>query len=232
MDCKAREWWLPLASASIKAYFLTAMKAYRIWAAIKTGRSDMGPKGLSPNGANPNGVAKEVGSHAERRHAGRDSGDVEPTRTPWPPLPARAHRWNATPRDAVLGAGLVGSLPLIVLCTFWLHPLTGTIAGALAVEVGASLIALALVFLPWARLPASSLLVFPGILAGALIAAAGLDRSFTASYVGFITLSFLYIGLTQSRLVPFLALPIAIPIYFYCEHHVTPAIDVRLRLPP
>jgi hypothetical protein len=68
------------------------------------------------------------------------------------------------------------------------------------------------------------LLVFPGILAASLIATAALDRSLTASYVGFLTIAFLYIGLTQSRLIPLLAIPIAVPIYLLCEIHVTPGI--------
>jgi diguanylate cyclase (GGDEF)-like protein len=144
--------------------------------------------------------------------------------------PARPHGRRAAPRDALLGAGLVGSLPIAVVCTFWLQRSTGPIAGTLAIEISASLLALVLVFLPWSRLPASLLLIFPGILAAALISTAHLDRSLAASYVGFLTVSFLYIGLTQSRLIPFLAVPIAIPIYLYCELHVTPAIEVRLPI--
>jgi diguanylate cyclase (GGDEF)-like protein len=54
--------------------------------------------------------------------------------------------------------------------------------------------------------------------------------SVAASYVGLLTVSFLFIGLTQSRLIPLLALPIALPIYLYCGLHVTPAIDVRLPI--
>jgi diguanylate cyclase (GGDEF)-like protein len=72
--------------------------------------------------------------------------------------------------------------------------------------------------------------VFPLILAATLLATASLDHTFTSSYVGFITVSFIFIGLTQSRLVPLLAVPIAIPLYLLCEIHVTPAIGVRLPI--
>ena len=67
-------------------------------------------------------------------------------------------------------------------------------------------------------------------LGATLLATASLDRTLTASYVGFITVSFIFIGLTQSRLVPLLAVPIAIPLYWLCEIHVAPAIDVRLPM--
>jgi diguanylate cyclase (GGDEF)-like protein len=137
---------------------------------------------------------------------------------------------RAAPRDALLGAGLVGSLPIVVICTFWLQRSGGSIAGTFALEIGATLLAVALTFLPWSRMPAPSLMMFPGILAATLISTAYLDRSMAASYVGLLTVSFLYIGLTQSRLVPLLAVPIAIPVYLYSELHVTPAIEVRLPI--
>jgi hypothetical protein len=73
--------------------------------------------------------------------------------------------------------GLVVSLPIAMICTFWLQRSTGPIAGTLVIEIGATLLALALVFLPWSRLPASLLLIFPGILAATLISTAHLDRS-------------------------------------------------------
>ena len=117
----------------------------------------------------------------------------------------------------------------MVICTFWLLPPNhDAVAWTLAIAIGASLLALSLLWLPWHRLPTPLLLVFPGILAATLIATANLERSITASYVGFLTVSFIYIGLTQSRLMPVLAMPIAVPIYVLCEVHVTPAIAVRL----
>lgn len=116
-------------------------------------------------------------------------------------------------RDALLGAGLVACLPLVVLCTFWLLPSSGSIVvRTLLIELGASLLAFSLLFLPWPRLPAALLVVFPGILAATLISTATLDRTITASYIGFLTVSFIYIGITQSRLIPVLAVPVAIPI--------------------
>jgi diguanylate cyclase (GGDEF)-like protein len=142
-----------------------------------------------------------------------------------------AGRRRASSRDALLGVGLVASLPVVVICTFSLLPPThGSVAWSLVTELGASLLAIALLWLPWPRLPALLLMVFPGILAASLIATASLDRSLTASYVGFLTVSFLYVGLTQSRLIPLLAIPIAIPIYVLCEVRVTPGIDVRLPI--
>jgi diguanylate cyclase (GGDEF)-like protein len=68
------------------------------------------------------------------------------------------------------------------------------------------------------------------VLAATMLATASIDRTFTASYIGFITVAFIFIGLTQSRVVPLLAIPIAIPLYLLCEIHVTPALGVRLPI--
>ena len=142
---------------------------------------------------------------------------------------AAAPRRRAGRRDAALGAGLVGFLPLAVVSTFWLLA-PKNLGATLAIDVGASLLAVALLGLPWTRLPAAALLVYPSIVGTTLLATASLDRPLTASYVGFIAVSFIFIGLTQSRLVPLLAVPIAIPLYWLCEIHVTPAIYVRLPI--
>jgi diguanylate cyclase (GGDEF)-like protein len=144
---------------------------------------------------------------------------------------ATSPRRRAGRRDAVLGAGLVSFLPLAVVCTFWLlAPWDSGLATTLAIDLGASLFAVALLALPWTRLPASALLVFPLVLAATMLATASIDRTFTASYIGFITVAFIFIGLTQSRVVPLLAIPIAIPLYLLCEIHVTPALGVRLPI--
>jgi diguanylate cyclase (GGDEF)-like protein len=155
-----------------------------------------------------------------------------PTVTPRRPThSAAAPRRRAGRRDAALGAGLVGFLPLAVVSTFWLlAPRNSDLGATLAIDLGASILAVALLSLPWTRLPAAALLVFPSIVGATLLATASLDRTLAASYVGFITVSFLFIGLTQSRLVPLLAVPIAIPLYWLCEIHVTPAIGVRLPI--
>jgi diguanylate cyclase (GGDEF)-like protein len=155
-----------------------------------------------------------------------------PTTTPRRPTPAATKsRRRAGRRDAALGAGLVSFLPLAVLSTFWLlAPRASGLATTLAVALGASVLAVALLGLPWARLPAPALLVFPLIVAATLLVTASLDHAFASSYIGLITVSFIFIGLTQSRLVPLLAIPIAIPLYLLCEIHVTPAIGVRLPL--
>jgi diguanylate cyclase (GGDEF)-like protein len=150
------------------------------------------------------------------------------------PVTERRQRPAARPagrRDALTGAALVCLFPLVVICTFWLLPHSnGTVAWTLSIGVVASLLALSLLWLPWHRLPAWLLLIFPGILATTLIGTANIERTITASYVGFLTVSFIYIGLTQSRLMPVLAMPIAVPIYLLCEVHVTPAIAVRLPI--
>jgi len=144
---------------------------------------------------------------------------------------ARAIGRTAIRRDALLGVGMVGSLPVVMICTLWFMPASaGSVAGTLAITIGASLLAATLLWLPWSRLPAGALLVFPGILALSLISTATVDQALAAGYIGFLTVSFLYIGLTQSRIIPLLALAVAIPTYLFCEVHVTPAIGVRLPI--
>jgi diguanylate cyclase (GGDEF)-like protein len=144
-----------------------------------------------------------------------------------PKLPVR----RAGRRDASFGACLVGLLPLVTILTFWVSsPWTQGLASTLAIETGATVLAVLLLRLPWARLPALLLLLYPGILAGSLVAAASLERPLAASYIGLVTVSFIYIGITQSRLIPVLAMAIAIPVYLLCEINVTPAISVRLPI--
>src|SRR3984957_12248706 len=158
--------------------------------------------------------------------------DRMPTVTPRRPTHGgSAPRRRAGRRDAALGAGLVGFLPLAVVSTFWLlAPGNSGLGATLAIDVGASILAVALLGLPWARLPAAALMVFPSIVGATLLATASLDRTLAASYVGFITGSVIFIGLTQARLAPLLAVPIAVPVYWLCEIHVTPAIGVRLPI--
>src|ERR1700722_20094706 len=98
-------------------------------------------------------------------------------------------------RDAYFGACLVGLLPLVTLLTFWVSsPWTQRLASTLAIELGASLLAVVFLRLPWARLPALLLLIYPGILVGSLVAAASLERPLAASYIGLVTVAFIYIG--------------------------------------
>jgi diguanylate cyclase (GGDEF)-like protein len=145
--------------------------------------------------------------------------------------PSRSPARRASGRDAFLGAGLVVSFPLVLICTFWLLPASdGSALATLLIALGASLLALVLLWLPWSRLPASALLAFPGVLGAGLLVAAYAERSVAASYIGVLTLAFIYIGITQSRLASLWAVPVAIPLYLYCELHVTPEIYVRLSI--
>jgi diguanylate cyclase (GGDEF)-like protein len=157
-------------------------------------------------------------------------GGPRPTMAPRPVAGATPRRL-ASRRDAVMGAGLVSFLPLTVVSTFWLlSRWDARLATTLGIDLGASVVAVALLWLPWSRLPPWALLVFPSILAATLVSTASFDQNFAASYAGLITLSFIYIGITQSRLVPLLVLPIAVPVYLLCEIHVTPEIGVRLPI--
>jgi len=88
--------------------------------------------------------------------------DRMPTVAPRRPVHSAAapHR-SAGRRDAALGAGLVGFLPLAVVSTFWLlAPRNSGLGATLAIDFGASILAIALLGLPWTKLPPAALLVF------------------------------------------------------------------------
>jgi hypothetical protein len=81
---------------------------------------------------------------------------------------------------------MVASLPVVMICTLWLMPASaGSIVATLAITIGASVLAATLLWLPWSRLPAPALLVFPGILVISLISTATIDQTLAAGYIGF-----------------------------------------------
>ena len=132
-------------------------------------------------------------------------------------------------RDVLLGAGLVAGFAVVVACTSWaLDTDAGMVAPALAVA-GLTLLAdVGLLCLPWRRLRSSFQMVFPLLLVGAEIALAVATRGVASNYTGFLTLAFVYVGLTQDRVwLPLLA-GVAAPTWLLCQDTVTAASYIRL----
>ena len=126
----------------------------------------------------------------------------------------RASSRRAGPRDALTGVSVSfafsrwSSYAPFGFC----HPTTARSCGLWRLESVPACSPSRYSGFPGIECPASLSIVSPGILAAAIVATANLEGTITASYVGFLTLSFIYIGITQSRLIPILAMPIAVPI--------------------
>lgn len=127
--------------------------------------------------------------------------------------------------------GLVVSFAVGVLGTFWaLHPGTATVVATAIVE-GSTLVGCAAVLLlPWRRLPQSALLVFPAILVASEAALSLSTRGVSPNYVGFFTLGFVYLGLTQSRRTVALFALLAVPAWLLGQETLTAALAIRLCL--
>jgi len=131
-------------------------------------------------------------------------------------------------RDVLLGAGLVAGFAVVVACTSWaLDTDAGMVAPALAVAGATVLIDVGLLCLPWRRLRASFEIVFPLLLVAEIVLAVA-TRGVASNYTGFLTLAFVYVGLTQDRVwLPLLA-AIAAPTWIVCQDSVTASSYIRL----
>ena len=130
---------------------------------------------------------------------------------------------------ARLGAAVLAVSSLLVLVTIsFLHASEHNVLVGMALAVGSIVLAGALYSLPWRRLPIRALLIFP--LAGFLSLGLGaaLTPKIVTAYTGFITVGFVYVGLTQRRWTSVLLLPFAIPTWVAGQGGFSPTTDVRL----
>ena len=137
----------------------------------------------------------------------------------------------ATRRDVLLGAALVASFALMVVCTSWaLDSNREAIVPALLVAVSSLVIDAGLLCLPWRRLGGTTLLLFPLVLFAGEIALALSTNGVSSNYTGFFTLAFIYVGLTQDRLVvPALAAVAALS-WLICQEEVTASTLIKLGI--
>jgi diguanylate cyclase (GGDEF)-like protein len=146
---------------------------------------------------------------------------------------------NLAPRDdlqgldsrhgAHLALGLSGAWTLVIVCTIWLLPVKDADRSiVLALSAGAMVLALGLTRLPWERLPPRALLVFPALGVGSLMLTALLSRGISPSYTGYLTVAYVFMGLTQRPATIFATIPVAVPIWIICAGGFTPTDNVKL----
>ena len=146
---------------------------------------------------------------------------------------------NLAPRDdlqgldsrhgAHLALGLSGAWTLVIVCTIWLLPVKDADRSiVLALSAGAMVLALGLTRLPWERLPPRALLVFPALGVGSLMLTALLSRGISPSYTGYLTVAYVFMGLTQRPATIFATIPVVVPIWIICAGGFTPTDNVKL----
>jgi diguanylate cyclase (GGDEF)-like protein len=139
-------------------------------------------------------------------------------------VPSRQEVW--------MGAGLVTALAVVMACTLWaLHLPAHTTALAFLIVALAMAANVVLFFLPWERLSTQvPLLVFPLLLLDTLLALALLNHEMAANYTGFLTLAFIFIGLTQVRGVSVGFVALSVPVWILCQVGQKSSVGVRLPM--
>jgi diguanylate cyclase (GGDEF)-like protein len=146
-------------------------------------------------------------------------------RKPWIWLPP-AHDSR---HGAHLAVAFSAAWTLVIVCTIWFLPVKDSDRSvALALAGGSMVVVLGLLRLPWERLPARALLVFPLVELGSLTIAALLTDGISSSYTGFFTVAFVFMGLTQTSSTVLAMLPVATPLWIICAGGFTPTDDVKL----
>jgi diguanylate cyclase (GGDEF)-like protein len=134
-------------------------------------------------------------------------------------------------RDVHLGASLVAAFALVLVCTSWaLDPHRAAVVPA--VVVGSSMLAVdvGLLWLPWWRLAGAALLVFPLLLMGGDVVLAVRTTGVAPNYTGFFMLAFIYVGLTQDRVVlPALAAVAALS-WLACQDNLSASTWIKLSI--
>jgi len=132
-------------------------------------------------------------------------------------------------RDVLLGMGLVAAFAVVVASTSGVvETQGGTVAPALIVAGSATIADVGLLCMPWRRLTTQCEMAFPLLLVAAVIALGLATNGLASNYTGFLTLAFVYVGMTQTRaLLPALAV-IAVPAWLLCQSQVAAAESVRL----
>ncbi len=132
---------------------------------------------------------------------------------------------------AKLGVLLVGASSLVVAATVWFLP--GSPADrmiALGVAAGALLVSVGLSRLPWKRLPARALLLFPALGLAAMTGVAVSTSGISPAYMGFFTVAVFFIASTQSERLTLLALPVLLPFWLVCQGGLSDEVGVKMLI--
>ena len=126
---------------------------------------------------------------------------------------------------------MVGLFSFVVLSTSWaLHAPEDTPSAIVDVFVGAVLAGIVLVLLPWQQLPVRLLMLFPLLVLGTELALAASTNGVAVNYTGFLTLAFIYIGLTQPPWTSVVFACLVAPSWVYCQQGLTAEIWIRLPI--
>ena len=133
--------------------------------------------------------------------------------------------------DALLGAALVGAFSLVmVIAAVVLQVAVTDLRAVVEVAAVAAAAAVVLAALPSRRLPRWRLLCFPLLLVAAEVALSVVTTGVSAACTAFLTLAFLYLGLTQPRSAgPAFAVLVA-PAWVLAQQQWSAGVAVRLVL--
>ena len=133
-------------------------------------------------------------------------------------------------QDVLLGVGLVAAFSIVVLVTFRaLHPDHSTVVATVSTMASTLVVAGGMVLLPWRRLPAQWLLMFPVLLVVSQVVLATTTVDVAVNYTSFLALAFVYIGLTQDRGASVAFALLAAPCWIFAQAQLTPALALARR---
>lgn len=153
----------------------------------------------------------------------------EPTRADR--LRTRVARLKAWDRDVRIGAGMVAAFCVLIACTSPALNL-GLEANRTVVLVvtGLAAVDFGFLLLRWDRCAQQMLLIFPVLLLVGEVTLALLTKGVAADYTGFLTLGFVYIGLTQPRGTGLAFCLLAGPTWAMSQQHWAPGLGIKLGL--
>jgi diguanylate cyclase (GGDEF)-like protein len=129
-----------------------------------------------------------------------------------------------------MGASFCVVSAFVALSTMWLLPHRESLEPAALADVAMAAAALLLALQrPRVTLPSRWLLVYPGLIALSVLTTAIVSTSVGSAYTGLLTLGFIYVGFTQPRGTGIWLVPLAAPLWWFCQ--TTAATLTAVRLP-
>ena len=120
---------------------------------------------------------------------------------------------------------------LVVGATVWFLPATPADRMiALGLAAATLLVSLGLLRLPWRRLPARALLVFPALGLAATTCVALSTNGISPAYMGFFTVAVFYIASTQSERLTLFSLPVLLPFWLVCQGGLSDEVGVKMLI--
>jgi signal transduction histidine kinase len=145
--------------------------------------------------------------------------------------PIAAQVLGGTRRSARFGFVLVAACDALLIATCGFLHLSGATLGTTIAIAGASVgLAYLSTLLPWERLGDEWLFAYPLAILASLVVLAASTSGVAGAYTGFITVAFIYVGLTQGRVRSLLVIPLAVLAWIYCQPNLAAATLVKLPI--